>query len=247
MVPRKESDAKEGNGPSNPLRYEAPEHTTVREVEEGTVRSSTSFVACSGLRDSCPVSTAWYFVGLDRDACFDLLGPFVRSSRSRGFYGIRASSVGGVYGPSFESFVVPFFPGLGYVANRIPRSCSRSFGFSPSFRLEGLSRLFYGLGFVGVLGSDRVFSSIFSFVRVSRVFLGSATVFVLRRSLESFGVFDPSSSPSGLRDLSFVSLERVCYGMLLRRLSVRNPFGTSISLVLSRGCFSLVFLRYRAS
>ena len=146
-----------------------------------------------------------------------------------------------------ESFVVPFFPGLGYVANRIPRSCSRSFGFSPSFRLEGLSRLFYGLGFVGVLGSDRVFSSIFSFVRVSRVFLGSATVFVLRRSLESFGVFDPSSSPSGLRDLSFVSLDRVCYGMLLRRLSVRNPFGTSISLVLSRGCFSLVFLRYRAS
>jgi len=39
-------------------------------------------------------------------------------------------------GPSFESFVVPFFPGLGYVANRIPRSCSRSLGFSPSFRLE---------------------------------------------------------------------------------------------------------------
>jgi len=32
-----------------------------------------------------------------------------------------------------------------------------------------------------------------------------------------------------------VSLERVCYGMLLRRLSVRNPFGTSISLVLLEG------------
>jgi hypothetical protein len=63
------------------LRYEAPEHTTVREVEEGTVRSSTSFVACSGLRDLCPVSTAWCFVGLwkDRDACFDRL---VRDSRS---------------------------------------------------------------------------------------------------------------------------------------------------------------------
>ena len=114
-----------------------------------------------------------------------------------------------------ESFVVPFFPGLGYVANRIPRSCSRSLGFSPSFRLEGLSRNFYGLCFVGLWNRS--------------------------------GVFDPSPSRSGLRYLSFVSLDRVCYGMLLRRLSVRNPFGTSISLVLSRGCFSLVFLRYRAS
>ena len=32
---------------------------------------------------------------------------------------------------------------------------------------------------------------------------------VLRRSLESFGVFDPSSSPSGLRYLSFMSLHCV--------------------------------------
>ena len=56
-----------------------------------------------------------------------------------------------------ESFVVPFFPGLGYVANRIPRSCSRSLGFSPSFRLEGLSRNFYGLCFVGLWNRSGVF------------------------------------------------------------------------------------------
>ena len=43
---------------------------------------------------------------LDRDACFDLLGPYVRSSRSRGLYGIRASSVCGIV-RCLRSFFLP--------------------------------------------------------------------------------------------------------------------------------------------
>ena len=75
--------------------------------------------------------------------------------------------------------------------------------------------------------------------RASSVFLDRQVSSIVR-CLRSFS-FPVWTTVFGLR------VPGVLYGMVLRRLSVRNPFGTSISLVLSRGCFSLVFLRYRAS
>jgi hypothetical protein len=170
-------------------------------------------VGCRCSRGSATVSC--FVVGGWIGMRFDLLGPFVRSSRSRVFRrsllprsGLRSQS-----NPS--------------VLFSIPRFLS----FVPS---RGLSRLFYGLCFVGFW--DRSSPSIVSlplsasgslcfyhFFRSLWVFrprsqclsfvlldLGSATVFVLRRCswigrcLQSFGAFLPVAwwlLRSGLRSL----------------------------------------------
>jgi len=99
--------------------------------------------------------------------------------------------------------------------DRVPSWASGSLGYNLRFRsgLFVLSRSGLLRSVLRrVLDSDRVVASIFFLRSVSRVFLLSATVFVLRRCswigrcLRSFGVFDPSPSPSGLRYLVFVSL-----------------------------------------
>jgi hypothetical protein len=87
---------------------------------------------------------------------FDLLGPFVRSSRSRGLYGIRASSVCGIV-RCLRSFFLPVWTtvfelrvlalcafvgfwelGLLPLSSVVPSDSSRS---SPSFLLG----IFYGM------------------------------------------------------------------------------------------------------
>jgi hypothetical protein len=233
-----------------------------------------SIVGCRCSRGSATVSC--FVVGGWIGMRFDLLGPFVRSSRSRVFRrsllprsGLRSQS-----NPS--------------VLFSIPRFLS----FVPS---RGLSRLFYGLCFVGfwdrsspsivcLRGLLGAWATTFAFVPdcsfcpdpvcyglcfvgfwIPIVSLPRSSSFV--RSRGSFScllryrassVFldrQVSSIVRCLRSFSFpvwttvfgLRVPGVLYGMVLRRLSVRNPFGTSISLVLSRGCFSLVFLRYRAS
>ena len=97
-------------------------------------------------------------------------------------------------GPSFESFVVPFFPGLGYVANGISAvlfSIPRFLSFVPS---RGLSRLFYGLCFVGFW--DRSSPSIVSLPLSASGSLGFYHFF------RSLWVFRPRS-----QCLSFVLLD----------------------------------------
>jgi len=145
------------------LRIPTVRSTRAYHRKGGGRRNGTKQYVLRGLFGTtglCPVSTAWCFVGLwkDRDACFDRL---VRDSRScfpgrsvslprglkegfvlscppiRGFYGMVLRRSLESLGPSFESFVVPFFPGLGYVANGISAvlfSILRFLSFVPSRR-----------------------------------------------------------------------------------------------------------------
>jgi len=151
----------------------------------------------------------------------------------RGFYGIRASSVGGVSWSFVRVFRRSLLPRSGLRSQwhlrglvldpsvSLLRSVSRSFssllrsvlrrvlGSVFSFDRVVASFGFWELGLLPLLPFSLGLSSSIPmpFVRSSRsrVCYG----IVLRRSLESFGVFDPSSSPSGLRYLSFMSLHCV--------------------------------------
>ena len=189
-----------------------------------------SIVGCRCSRGSATVSC--FVVGGWIGMRFDLLGPFVRSSRSRVFRrsllprsGLRSQSNPSVLFsiPRFLSFVPSrglsrLFYGLCFVGFwdrsspsivSLPLSASGSLGYNLRFRsgLFVLSRSGLLRSVLRrVLDSDRVVASIFFLRSVSRVFLLSATVSCFVGVLGSAGVFDRSVS-------SILLLPRLDYGI----------------------------------